>query len=87
MIAAMIKNDGIKTPQIVMPRVAFLIDRHIMSPKHLLPGGRILVESHVRMVIINAIKMQTGVVNFGFGANRVFFNERIVISRPKTKWK
>jgi len=84
-MAAMIKNDGIKIPQMVIARAELLRDRHIISPKHLLAGGRILVESHVRVVMIKAIAMQTGVVYFGLGAKRFFLNDRMVISRPNTK--
>jgi hypothetical protein len=86
-MAAMIRKDGIKTPQMVIARTELLIDRHIMSPKHLSPGGWILVESQVIVAMISAMRTQTGVVYFGLGANRFFLNERIVISIPNTKWK
>ena len=84
---AMIKNDGISIPQMVIPSAELLIDLKIMSPKHLLAGGRILVESHVNKARMSATATQVGVVNLGLGAKRVFFNARTVISSPNTRWK
>jgi hypothetical protein len=83
----MIKNDEIIIALMVIASAELLIDRQIMSPKHLFPGGRILVESQVRILMTIAMKTQTGVVYFGLGANRFFLSDRTVISKPKTKWK
>lgn len=85
-MAAIMMKDGIRNEQITTPNGALLIDRQIMSPKHLFLGIRSLVESHVRTDMTSAIAVHTAVVYFGLGANRVRLNDRIVISKPKTKW-
>jgi hypothetical protein len=79
-------NDGMRKEQMTTPNGALLIERQIMSPKHLFFGIRSLVESQVRMHMISTIAVQTAVVYFGLGANLVRLNDLIVISRPKMKW-
>lgn len=85
MIAAIIMKDGIRNEQMKTPSGALLIDRHIMSPKHLFLGIRSLVESQVRTDMMSAIRVHIEVVYFGLGANRVRLSDLMVISRPKTK--
>jgi hypothetical protein len=79
-------KDGIRKEQITTPSGALLIERQIMSPKHLFLGNRSLVDSQVRTHMIRTMIVQTAVVYLGRGANRVRLNDRIVISRPKMKW-
>jgi hypothetical protein len=86
MTAAMMMNDGMRKVQMATPNGALLIERQIMSPKHLFLGNRSLVESQVRVHMIITMAVQTAVVYFGLGANRVRLNDLIVISRPKIKW-
>lgn len=78
-------KDGMRNVQMTTPRGALLMERQIKSPKHVFLGIRSLVESQVRMHIMSTITVQTAVVYFGLGVNRVRLNDLIVISRPKIK--
>jgi hypothetical protein len=80
-------KDGMSIPQITIPSGALLIDRQIMSPKHFLVGRRSLVASQTATVKSRAITLQIKEANLGLGANLFFLNARMVISKPKTKWK
>src|ERR1700761_7706388 len=84
---AIARSVGMRIEHMTIPNKELLIERHIMSPKHLCNGGWILVESHVRIDKANAVRTQIVVVCFALGAKRTRLNDLMVISMPKTKWK
>jgi hypothetical protein len=84
-IAAMIRSDGMRKPQMNAPIGALLTERQIMSPKHTFFGMRIRVDSQVMIVSRKVVRMHVGVFHLDLGEKGMVLSDLKVISIPNVR--